>query len=53
MFVVAEAFELASYVYSLSETVKLEIALGSDKYKPEDFLIEVAKRDSVSRMIEF
>ena len=35
------------------ETVKLEIALGSDKYKPEDFLIEVAKRESVSRMIEF
>ena len=35
------------------ETVKLEIALGSEKYKPEDFLIEVAKRDSVSRMIEF
>ena len=35
------------------ETVKLEIALGSDKYKPEDFLIEVANRESVSRMIEF
>ena len=35
------------------ETVKLEITLGSDKYKPEDFLIEVAKRESVSRMIEF
>ena len=35
------------------ETVKLEIAFGSDKYKPEDFLIEVAKRDEVSRMIEF
>ena len=35
------------------ETVKLEILLGSEKYKPEDFLIEVAKRDSVSRMMEF
>ena len=35
------------------ETVKLEIAFGSDKYKPDDFLIEVAKRDSVSRMMEF
>ncbi len=35
------------------ETVKLEIILGSEKYKPDDFLIEVAKRDSVSRMIEF
>ena len=35
------------------ETVKLEITLGSDKYKPEDFLIEVANRESVSRMIEF
>ena len=35
------------------ETVKLEIALGSEKYRPEDFQIEVAKRESVSRMIEF
>ncbi len=35
------------------ETVKLEIALGSEKYQPDDFLIEVAKRDSVSRMMEF
>ena len=35
------------------ETVKLEITLGSEKYQPDDFLIEVAKRDSVSRMIEF
>ncbi len=35
------------------ETVKLEITFGSEKYKPEDFLIEVAKRDSVSRMMEF
>ena len=35
------------------ETVKLEIAFGSEKYKPEDFLIEVANRDSVSRMMEF
>lgn len=35
------------------ETVKLEITLGSEKYEPEDFLIEVAKRDSVSRMMEF
>lgn len=35
------------------ETVKLEIALGSEKYQPEDFPIEVAKRDTVSRMIEF
>ena len=35
------------------ETVKLEIAFGSEKYQPEDFLIEVAKRDSVSRMMEF
>ena len=35
------------------ETVKLEIAFGSEKYEPEDFLIEVAKRDSVSRMMEF
>ena len=35
------------------ETVKLEIMLGSEKYQPDDFLIEVAKRDSVSRMIEF
>ena len=35
------------------ETVKLEIAFGSEKYKPEDFLIEVAKRDEVSRMMEF
>ena len=35
------------------ETVKLEILLGSEKYKPEDFLIEVAKRDAVSRMMEF
>lgn len=35
------------------ETVKLEIAFGSEKYKPEDFPIEVAKRDYVSRMIEF
>ncbi len=35
------------------ETVKLEIALGSEKYQPEDFLIEVANRESVSRMIEF
>ena len=35
------------------ETVKLEIALGSEKYRPEDFQIEVAKRDSVSRMMEF
>lgn len=35
------------------ETVKLEIALGSEKYQPDDFPIEVAKRDSVSRMLEF
>ena len=35
------------------ETVKMEIAFGNEKYKPEDFLIEVAKRDSVSRMMEF
>lgn len=35
------------------ETVKLEITLGSARYQPEDFLIEVAKRDAVSRMIEF
>ena len=35
------------------ETVKLEIAFGSEKYKPDDFQIEVAKRDSVSRMMEF
>ncbi len=35
------------------ETVKLEIAFGSEKYKPDDFPIEVAKRDYVSRMIEF
>ena len=35
------------------ETVKLEIAFGSEKYQPEDFLIEVAKREEVSRMIEF
>lgn len=35
------------------ETVKLEISLGSEKYRPEDFFIEVAKRDSVSRMMEF
>ena len=35
------------------ETVKLEIAFGSEKYKPDDFLIEVAKREAVSRMIEF
>lgn len=35
------------------ETVKLEIALGSARYQPDDFLIEVAKRDAVSRMIEF
>ena len=35
------------------ETVKLEIAFGSEKYQPDDFLIEVAKRDSVSRMMEF
>ena len=35
------------------ETVKLEITFGSEKYKPDDFLIEVAKRDSVSRMMEF
>lgn len=35
------------------ETVKLEIALGSERYKPDDFPIEVAKRDSVSRMLEF
>ena len=35
------------------ETVKVEITLGSEKYQPDDFLIEVAKRDSVSRMIEF
>lgn len=35
------------------ETVKLEIALGSEKYQPDDFMIEVAKRDSVSRMMEF
>lgn len=35
------------------ETVKLEIALGSEKYQPDDFLIEVAKRDSVSRNVEF
>ena len=35
------------------ETVKLEITLGSEKYQPDDFLIEVANRDSVSRMIEF
>ena len=35
------------------ETVKLEIAFGSEKYQPEDFLIEVAKRDSVSRIMEF
>lgn len=35
------------------ETVKLEIAFGSEKYQPEDFLIEVAKRNTVSRMMEF
>ena len=35
------------------ETVKLEIALGSEKYQPEDFKIEVANRESVSSMIEF
>lgn len=35
------------------ETVKLEIAFGSEKYKPEDFQIEVADRDNVSRMINF
>lgn len=35
------------------ETVKLEIAFGSEKYKPEDFQIEVADRDKVSRMINF
>ncbi len=35
------------------ETVKLEITFGSEKYQPDDFLIEVAKRDSVSRMMEF
>lgn len=35
------------------ETVKLEITLGSEKYQPDDFHIEVAKRDSVSRMVEF
>ncbi len=35
------------------ETVKLEIAFGSEKYQPDDFLIEVANRDSVSRMMEF
>lgn len=35
------------------ETVKLEIAFGSEKYQPEDFQIEVADRDNVSRMINF
>ena len=35
------------------ETVKLEIAFGSEKYKPDDFLIEVDKREAVSSMIEF
>ena len=35
------------------ETVKLEINLGSEKYEPDDFLIEVAQREAVSRMIEF
>ena len=35
------------------ETVKLEIHLGSEKYEPEDFLIEVAAREAVSRMVEF
>ena len=35
------------------ETVKLEIAFGSEKYQPDDFLIEVAKREEGARMIEF
>lgn len=35
------------------ETVKLEISLGSEKYRPDDFLIEVANRESVSRMMDF
>ncbi|MGN0335342.1 MAG: MBL fold metallo-hydrolase [Lachnospiraceae bacterium] len=35
------------------ETVRLEIALGSERYQPDDFRIEVAKRESVSGMIEF
>lgn len=35
------------------ETIRMEIALGSEKYQPEDFQIEVASRDRVSKIIEF
>lgn len=33
------------------ETVRLEIAMADNKYKPEDFAIEVARRDVASKLV--
>lgn len=33
------------------ETVRLEISMGDTNYKPDDFYITVAKRDSISELI--
>ena len=35
------------------ETVKLEITMGDNEYKGNDFNIEVAPRDVMSRVLEF
>ena len=33
------------------ETVRLEIAMADNKYKPDDFAIEVARRDVASKLV--
>ncbi len=42
-----------NYAELAYETVRLEIAYGSEKYRPDDFRIEVAKRDAVSELLSF
>ena len=35
------------------ETVRLEINLGDTQYRADDFMIEVAKLEQVSSVVEF